>query len=362
MKKALLTLLYFALLVLLTLALSGCGSPTGSSSAAGLPLMDSISAGGGHTCGLDVTGGVWCWGEDMPGVTASPARVADLSLGVRGLATGPRHNCALTATGALRCWGANQVGQLGNGGTTDSQVPVDASQVGGITRAVSAGLDQTCVLNAVGGVVCWGASGGPAEVSGLGSGMKAISSGWHHTCALTMAGGVKCWGSNQYGQLGNGSTVDSQDPVDVSGLGFGVQMISAGAGHTCAITAVGAVLCWGRNQSGELGDGSTNDSAIPVQVSGLGAGARAVSAGGDDSAGHSCALTVSGAVVCWGSNSAGQLGDGTTTNSAVPVQVQGQTVGLRSVAAGGRHSCALTATGGTVCWGQPGGAVPAEVK
>ncbi len=361
----------FSGLTLLGLLLAGCSSSISSSSPAA-PLLDSIYASGGHTCGLDVTGSVWCWGHNQYGElgnggmqdSASPQRVQGLPVGMRVLAAGPGHNCALTASGAGRCWGQNGAGQLGNGTQTDESSPVETSQLSGMVRDISVGLEHTCVLNAVGGVRCWGAntsgqlgvdglqaSLSPVEVTGLGSGVSALSSGWQHTCLLTLAGGVKCWGKNAHGQLGNGTTVDSRVPVDVSGLNFGVKAISAGAEHTCALTALGAVKCWGRNTSGELGNGSNLDSALAQDVSGLSAGARSVAAGGDATAAHSCAVTVSGAVVCWGSNDSGQLGDGTTSSSNVPVTVQGLTYGMRAVTTGGRHACALSAVGGMVCWG-----------
>jgi len=214
------------------------------------------------------------------------------------------------------------------------------------------------------------------DVSGLGSANSALASGWNHSCVLTPPGGVRCWGRNDHGQLGNGTTSDSASAVDVSGLGFGVKAVSAGAEHTCALTAIGAVKCWGRNQFGQLGNGSNLDSATPQDVSGLSAGARFISAGGEissEGSAHTCAVTVSGAVMCWGANQSGQLGDGSTTNSSVPDNVQGLSFGIRGIAVGSAHSCALTGTGGTVCWGdnqfgqlgndsRQGSLVPVDVK
>ncbi len=190
------------------------------------------------------------------------------------------------------------------------------------------------------------------DASALSSSAVAISAGSRHTCAVTVEGGVRCWGDNAYGQLGDGTTVDRREPVDVLGLGPGSNVISVSAGdsHTCALLADGGVKCWGYNKYGQLGDGSWTQQLTPVAVIGLGAGrkAAAISAGGW----HTCALTASGGVMCWGENSDGQLGNGTTQSRAEPVNVIGLAGGVAEITAGKIHSCALAVAGGVTCWGR----------
>jgi len=146
----------------------------------------------------------------------------------------------------------------------------------------------------------------------------ALAAGGPHTCALRPPGYIWCWGRNDAGQLGNGTTNDSSAPVLVSGITT-ASSVDAGLWHTCAVLATGTVSCWGGNNSGQLGDGTKTSQLTPVDVSGLSASVLAVALGGE----HTCALLATGAVWCWGNNEMGQLGNGTSTTRLVPVQVSG---------------------------------------
>jgi alpha-tubulin suppressor-like RCC1 family protein len=157
------------------------------------------------------------------------------------------------------------------------------------------------------------------DVLGLSSGVVAISGGGQHTCAVKGNGSAVCWGVSSRGQLGNGSLALQLEPTGVLGLGGGVLAISAGHVHTCALTGGGAVLCWGDNLSGELGDGSMMMRSTPVSVVGLDSGVAAISAGTDTT----CALTTAGKVECWGQGSTGALGDGDPAPRNTPTEVQG---------------------------------------
>jgi alpha-tubulin suppressor-like RCC1 family protein len=155
------------------------------------------------------------------------------------------------------------------------------------------------------------------NVLGLSTGNTLISAGYNHTCALTNTGAVKCWGENIYGQLGDGTNTDSYSPINVLGLGSGVIDLTNGYWHTCALTSTGGVKCWGENSGGQLGDGTTTDRWTPVDVQGLTSGVIAISAGRY----HTCAVTSGGQMKCWGDSDQGQLGDGSAGYRTTPQDV-----------------------------------------
>ncbi len=182
--------------------------------------------------------------------------------------------------------------------------------------------------------------------SGSGS-VVAVSAGARHTCALLASGGVKCWGDNGSGQLGDGTTTRRLVPVDVQGLAGAAIAIGAGDSATCALIAGGSIQCWGSNADGALGDGTTTDHALPVTVQGLGAAATAIGVG----AYVGCARVGDG-VKCWGSNTDGSLGAGSTSfHSAVPLAVQGLGPGIAALSVGYGHSCAFGNGNVPSCWG-----------
>ena len=334
--------------------------------------VQALAAGGTHTCALR-GGGVLCWGYNASGQLGdgtttqrtTPAPVNGLGSGVQALTAGEMHTCALLSGGGVMCWGNNLYGQLGDGSTTQRTTPVSVSGLSIAAHALTAGVAHTCVLVGGGVAQCWGynASGQlgdgtttnrvmPVSVSGLGGAVQAITAGGFHTCAL-LGGSVRCWGRNTSGQLGDGTTTNRSTPVYASGLAGPVQVLAAGEYHTCALLGGGGVRCWGRNTSGQLGDGTMSDRTTPVNVSGLSTGVLALAAGGS----HTCALVGASGVKCWGDNASGQLGDGTTTNRTTPVSISGRPGSLgraRALAGGGSHTCALFIGGGVQCWGANG--------
>ncbi len=174
-----------------------------------------------------------------------------------------------------------------------------------------------------------------------------LSAGGSHSCLITEAGAIRCWGGNESGQLGNGTTGNASLLVEAGEIPGGAAAVESGADHTCAIGADGKVWCWGGNAKGQLGDGSAVDRFVPAAVEGL--RERAVMLAAGDS--FTCALVETGGVKCWGWNIRGQMGDGTFEDRALPADVSGLTSGVIAIAAGAEHACALLAAGNIQCWG-----------
>jgi alpha-tubulin suppressor-like RCC1 family protein len=351
-----------------------------------------VSAGNFGSCAIRTGGAVECWGDDFDGElgdgasgtqSAVPVQVQGLT-GAVAITQGGDQACALLSSGTVECWGDNEEGALGTGSTTGPQqcaqgvglpaagcstVPVSVSGLSGVVN-VSAGINHTCAVLATGAVQCWGDNAlgdlgdgtttlraAPVTVSGI-TRATAVSAGAAHTCALLSTGGIECWGSNSMGELGDGTTTNRTTPVAVSGITNAIG-VAAGFNFTCAVLATGSVQCWGTNQGGQLGIGNNTGpttcgtlgpcSLVPVTVQGL-TGARTIGANGNDDFGHACAFLSNSTIVCWGDNTDGQLGDGTTTARFTPVNVAGLTAPT-TVAVGGVHTCALLGSGGVDCWG-----------
>lgn len=328
----------------------------------------SVSAGGGHSCALLTGGAVRCWGANGYGQLGDGTRtpqssavaVSGLGSGVRALATGMHHTCVVMVAGGVKCWGANYYGQLGDNCNTHASLPLDVPGLANII-AISAGNGHTCALNASGGVKCWGQNGSgqlgtgnttgslvPVAVTGLASGVSAISAGGAHSCALLSTGAPRCWGNDAQGAVGGGGSADTRLPVPVSGLTGGVSALSAGGQHTCAVTTTGALKCWGDNGFGMLGDNSQINRPAPVDVSGAAGDHALVAAGGN----HTCAILLNGSARCWGNNAHGQLGIDSIGNTPTAAGVTGLSDRARTIAAGDHHACAIIANGSIECWGK----------
>lgn len=330
-----------------------------------------VDAGDNHTCALTRSGGVKCWGSNSKGELgdgsytnrSTAVDVVGLGSGVVAVTAGRQHSCALTSAGGVKCWGDNFYGQLGTGNKIERLGVLDVLGLTSGFVAISAGDRHTCALTASGGVKCWGDNGvtqlgdgsriersSAVDVYGLDSGVVAIAAGAEHTCALTGGGGVKCWGSDSAGQLGDGPAPPGYMPVDVVGLSSGVTAITAGGGHTCALTSIGEMRCWGSNWRNQLGDGTLTSRDIPGSVGRLGSSVVAIAAG----RAHTCAVVVSGGVRCWGASDYGQLGEGYTSSHTEIVTVEGLGGAAVSISAGDYHGCALTQSSEVKCWGYNG--------
>lgn len=327
-----------------------------------------VVAGFVHACAVTTSGAVKCWGYNGDGqlgdgsrVNSSiPVDVVGLGSGVAAVALGAYHSCALLTGGGVKCWGNNYYGQLGDGSTKYWRTPVDVQGLGGPASALAAGRGSTCAIVA-GAVKCWGDNTygqlgdgtsstryQPTQVIGLVSGATVIGAGDMHHCAV-VAGGAKCWGGNGYGQIGDGTNLPRSTPATVSGLTTGVSAIAGGGVQTCARTTAGELMCWGRNEYGQLGDGTFQNRTRPVTPNGLASGVTSFSTNGP----HSCAV-VGERAKCWGSNFFGQVGDGSDPNQLLPGDVYGLTSGAAQIGAGSAHSCARTTAGAVLCWGENG--------
>ena len=326
-----------------------------------------VAGGGTHSIALMSNGTVWAWGANDVGQLGQGTRTPSESfIQVVGLSdityisAGGNHNLALRADGTVWSWGNNLWGQLGDGTNVLRLTPI---QVSGLSDAVaiSADLNHSLAIRANGTAWSWGRNESgqlgdgtttnrltAIQVSGLNN-VISVTSGGNYSLALRSDRTVWSWGNNTNGRLGDGTTIQRLTPVQVSVL-TNITAITAGGtnagdGHSLALRSDGTVWSWGRNQWGQLGDGTTVQRLIPVQVSGL-SEAVSIAAGG----GHSIALRTDGTVWTWGNNFNNQLGDGTTTHRFTPVQVNGLS-DVVAIATGGAHNIALRSDDSMWSWG-----------
>lgn len=351
--------------------------------------LNQISVSPTHSCALYTTGAVKCWGNNDRGQLGNgattnssiPVNVVGLSSKVTQIATAYAHTCALINDGSVKCWGSNNSYQLGDGTTNNSLTPVTV--VGLTSKAIQIVTNDEsngnygwgCALLDTSIIQCWGGmpdglgdgvnSSSATPITVLGSaGAKKIAIGSDHACFITSSNGVKCWGGGVGGKLGNGLSIASQTPVDVTGLSSGVADISVGSsgwdndGFSCAVLKAGTVKCWGNNGYGQLGDGTMNSSAVPVDVLNItNAVSVYVAQSQGNLHGHACVLDSNKLLSCWGSNVNGVLGDGTTNDQLSPISINVFSGPISSFSNlgdgnnGGGHSCAMKSDDTINCWG-----------
>jgi alpha-tubulin suppressor-like RCC1 family protein len=345
-----------------------------------------------HTCAVSRSGEVSCWGYntgDLIGIGSydqkipEPRRVSTAADIVQ-FAMGIGYTVALRRSGSMVSWGADSAGgKLAPSG--DGRLDWGASDVVEIAGAWS----RVCALRTSGRVTCWGrdARYSPVEVSGLDDAAQ-IYAGEDATCAARRSGEVVCWGANDKVRFGSGREIRrAPAPIDrlrsaqsialsftrmcaataagsvecaPSSEGASVneaQQVALGYSFGCAVTRSGQVACWGKNNKGQLGDGTTEARAGAVTATGI--RDAALVAAGSDSDGHACAALKSGEIACWGSNDDGQLGDGSTQGRPAAVRV----VGIKDasmVVAGENYTCALRKSGVVACWGDRRLAMPRD--
>jgi alpha-tubulin suppressor-like RCC1 family protein len=338
-----------------------------------------ISAGYGHTCAIGNDTKTYCWGSNSYGRVGdgtttdrlSPVPVdAPTGVTLAQLTMGQAHTCGIGSDSKTYCWGWNSSGQLGTGSSAEfSSIPEAVSTPAGVTfTRVSVDYNTSCALGDDSKTYCWGwvfntnhrtpvAVNTPTGVS-----FTQISTGSDHNCAIGNDTKTYCWGMGHVGQLGNNQTADRPDPVEVlavqsssgpSGTAVQFVRVATGNSHSCAIGNDSNTYCWGMNDSGYLGNGTTAGSPTPVPVNRpMGVIFTDLAIGEI----HTCAIGNDSKTYCWGSNGSGELGDGSINQSRyTPTPVSAPPgVTFTQVAAGRSHTCALGNDSRAYCWGQGG--------
>lgn len=334
----------------------------------------SVAPGYDHTCSLSASGAAVCWGNNAYGQMGGPTgeicqsdfywdpypcgkapALVDGGVTFSLLTAGAGHTCGLTPEGQAYCWGQGGYGALGYG-LFESRSAPNPVMGGLVFQSLASGAFHTCGLTAVGAAYCWGANASgqlgmsgdraaPAAVDG-GLSFVRLSLGDRHSCGITTAARLYCWGENNSGQLGDGSLAPRR-PAPFAVVG-NLEVASADPGdtHTCAVTTSGEGYCWGDNSHGQLGDGTTISSRAPVRVAG-GTRWKTITAG---TWWFTCGIDSNNLAHCWGDNTYGQLGTGSTVERWTPTPVAGG-LGFGSLTAGGVHACGRTVSGALYCWG-----------
>ena len=334
--------------------------------------IDSIEAGGSTTC-VVAAGRVYCWGLDdhfQRGTTAGDTMAAPVQkvggdlTNVVSVSVGLSHACAVTSAGELFCWGSNGAGEIGNGVTTDTR-PAHEPFTAGIS-SVTAGAASTCAISGT-SVYCWGSNRDgqardvpedgvhslPSMLDGLVVPPGVVLAQEWSTVCLVGADAVSCWGNDAWGQAGRQArSLQQPTPTDISGLT--VTALGAGSDHMCSLGG-GRARCWGANEGGQLGDGTRRSRSAPAEVTWTAMSpVLGEIAGGDE---HTCIVGNVGAAFsawCWGANSDGELGDGTTVASTAPVMALA-TMQPSRLAAGSHHTCVSSLDMLRLqCWGSNG--------
>jgi alpha-tubulin suppressor-like RCC1 family protein len=342
-----------------------------SPSLAGVTSLTS-DPGSETTCAVASAGDVDCWGYGDQGELGNGANAnsdAPVSTGITGAKAvvddyEGNSFCALLTTGHIECWGVDSNGDLGNGATTNSDVPVAVESITTAT-SVAGGEDGFCALLSSHAIDCWGYgdsgqlgngtntnSDVPVAVKKI-TNASTVTGGLFFFCSVLSTHHVECWGANSDGQLGDGKTTNSDVPVAVKSITKAVSVTSGSETSTnCAVLSTGVVDCWGLNADGQLGDNKTTNSDVPVAATGIKTATSLADDIDTEGSGYGyCALLKTGHVECWGYNSFGELGDQKTTESNVPVAVKSITT-ASTIVGGDEGYCAVLKNGHLDCWGR----------
>lgn len=403
-------------------------SPTQIFSSAGMGNLVKISLGRDHACGIDNSAKLWCWGSGITGQLGNGSNTnalvpteIDPGTPYSEVSLGENHSCGITTSGVLKCWGQGVSYQLGTGSTSSVNTPTVVDS-GTTYISLGMGIDTSCGITSNNQLKCWGLNGNDS-LTGNGALGGAVNTptavftnvqfqkvqlGYSTACAQTLTGEFLCWGNNEVSLLGNEKPSRSVTPSLISSEVQSIALSAAGASpttmggqfcrimnnaslwcgglnesgqigdgttekryhpqlidlgtnyskvstahnsHTCGITTAGLLKCWGKNTHGQLGDGSISTTSVPKAVNSMSLFDQIATGSDTNFAGFSCAIATTGALYCWGYNNYGQIGDGTTTYKSTPQNIDVGT-NYSQVSVGYSHACGITTAGDLKCWGR----------